>query len=132
MKKFILMTMTTTLMAGCSTDEENECTSPPNEYPVEIMASAGVSGIQTRSPINTGQSVTAGFIASASGGDYSTNLWTAAGTFTASTTTSATFSLTPRNTTPLTAVQSISRDTTPKERYPATLSHSRKQTVPMT
>ena len=95
MKKFILMTMTATLMAGCSTDEENECTSPPNEYPVEIMASAGVSGIQTRSPINTGQSVTAGFIASASGGDYSTNLWTAAGTFTASTTTSATFSLTP-------------------------------------
>jgi len=95
MKKFILMTMTATLMAGCSTDEENECTSPPNEYPVEIMASAGVSGIQTRGPINTGQSVTAGFIASASGGDYSTNLWTAAGTFTASTTASATFSLTP-------------------------------------
>ena len=75
MKKFILMTMTATLMAGCSTDEENECTSPPNEYPVEIMASAGVSGIQTRSPINTGQSVTAGFIASASGGDCGRHLY---------------------------------------------------------
>ena len=33
MKKFILMTMTATLMAGCSTDEENECTSPAKRIP---------------------------------------------------------------------------------------------------
>lgn len=95
MKKFILMTMAATLMAGCSTDEENECTSPTNEYPVEITTSASVSGIWTRGPVNTGQSVTAGFVASASSGDYSTSLWTATGTFTASATTSTAFSLTP-------------------------------------
>ena len=95
MKKFILITMAATLMAGCSTDEENECVPPKNEAPVEITVSAGVSSIQTKGPVNTGQSVTANFVASASSGDYSTGLWTATGTFTASSTASAAFSLTP-------------------------------------
>lgn len=95
MKKFILITMAATLMAGCSTDEENECVPSKNEAPVEITVSAGVSSIQTKGPVNTGQSVTANFVASASSGDYSTGLWTATGTFTASSTASAAFSLTP-------------------------------------
>lgn len=85
----------TALITGCSTDEESECISPPNESPVEIKMIAGVSGIQTKGPINTGQSVTAGFVASASSGDYSTNLWNATGTFAASATASTAFSLTP-------------------------------------
>lgn len=95
MKKFILVTMAAALMTGCSTDEENECLSPQNENPVEIKVSAGVSGIQTKGPVNTGQTLTAGFVASAGSGDYSTRLWNAAGTFVASTTASAAFSLTP-------------------------------------
>lgn len=95
MKKFILMTMAATLMAGCSNDEENGCISPPSEDPVEIKVSAGVSGIQTKAPVNTGQSVTANFVASVNGGDYSAALWNATGTFTASSTASAAFSLSP-------------------------------------
>lgn len=91
----MLMTMAATLMASCSTDEENECISPQNDYPVKIAVSADVSGIQTRGPVNTGQSVTAGFVASASSGDYSSNLWAATGTFTASATASAAFPLAP-------------------------------------
>lgn len=93
MKKFMLITITAALLTGCSDHDEDDY--PQNCHPVEVRASAGVSGIQTKGPVNTDQSITAGFVASATSGDYSTRLWNAAGTFTASATASAAFSLTP-------------------------------------
>lgn len=95
MKKFILITMAATLLAGCSSDEENEYVSPQNGQRVEVTVSAGVSGVATRGPVNTGQTVTANFVASSTSGDYSAALWNAAGTFAASATASTAFSLTP-------------------------------------
>ena len=95
MKKFMLMTIAAALIVGCSDHDEDDCLNPQNSHPVEVKASAGVSGIQTKGPVNTGQSITAGFVASATSGDYSTHLWNAAGTFTASATASAAFSLAP-------------------------------------
>lgn len=95
MKKIMLMTLAAALTVGCSGDDEDDCLNPQNSHPVEVKASAGVSGIQTKSPVNTGQSLTAGFVASATSGDYTSRLWKAAGTFTASETASAAFSFAP-------------------------------------
>lgn len=94
MKKFMLMTMVAALMVGCSTDDENGCESY-DDSAKEIKLSAGVYDIQTKAPVDAGQTVTAGFVASATAGNYTTNRWHATGTFTASTTASAAFSLTP-------------------------------------
>lgn len=93
MKKFMFLAMVAALISGCSSDDEYSPVT--KEAPVEIKLNAGIFDIKTRAPINTGQSVTAKFVASASTGDYSTNLWSATGTFTAATTASAAFSFTP-------------------------------------
>lgn len=96
MKKFMFLAILTSLLAGCSSDNDDDCSSvPPKESPVEIKLNAGIFDIQTRAPVNTGQSVTAKFVASASTGDYTSNLWNATGTFTAATSASAPFSFTP-------------------------------------
>lgn len=93
MKKFMFLAMTAALIAGCSDDDG--CNPVTDEVPVEIKANAGIYDIQTRAPVNAGQSITAKFVASATTGDYSTNLWNATGSFTTSTSASAPFSFTP-------------------------------------
>lgn len=94
MKKFMLMAIVAAFMTSCSSDDD-DCNPATDEVPVEIKVNAGIFDIKTRAPVNTGQSITAKFVASATTGDYSTNLWNATGTFTASTTASAAFSFTP-------------------------------------
>lgn len=94
MKKYMIIAMTAALFVGCSSEDEQTC-KPPSEAPVEIKVNAGIFDIKTRAPVNTGSSVTAKFVASATTGDYSSNLWSATGTFNASTTASAPFSFTP-------------------------------------
>lgn len=72
------------LISGCLSDDENECGSSTNDPLVEIKLSAGVFDIKTRAPVNTGESITAKFVATGTTSDYSTNLWNATGSFTAS------------------------------------------------
>lgn len=93
MKKFMFLAMVAALISGCSSDDE--CSPPTDEVPVEIKVNAGIFDIKTRAPVNTGQSITAKFVASATTGDYSSQLWNATGTFTAATSASAAFSFTP-------------------------------------
>lgn len=93
MKKYLFLAMVTALISGCSSDDE--CNPVTDDTPVEIKVNAGIFDIKTRAPVNTGQSVTAKFVASGTTGDYSTPLWNATGTFSASTTASAAFSFTP-------------------------------------
>ena len=96
MKKFMFLAMVAALFSGCLSDDEKECGPATGEPPVEIKLSAGVFDIKTRAPVNTGQTITAAFVASATTGNYSTNLWSATGTFAASTTASTAFSFAPQ------------------------------------
>ena len=89
----MIMAMTAALFAGCSSDDE-QTVNPPSEAPVEIKANAGVSGIQTRNPINNGDNVVGQFVASATTSNYTSNAWTATGTFAAAGTATA-FSFSP-------------------------------------
>ena len=95
MKKFMFLAMVASLMYGCSSDED-ECSPPTDTSRVEIKLNADIFEIKTKAPVNTGQAITAKFVASATTGDYSTNLWNATANFTASTTASPTFSFTPQ------------------------------------
>ena len=70
----MLITIAATFIAGCSDHDEDDCLNPKNDYPVEVKVSAGVSGILIKDPVNAGQSITAGFVASATSGDYTTRL----------------------------------------------------------
>lgn len=95
MKKFMSLAILAALISGCSSDDD--CSAPTTEEsPVEIKLSAGIFDISTRAPVNSGQSITAKFVASAATGDYSTNLWSATGSFTTSTDASNPFSFTPQ------------------------------------
>lgn len=95
MKKFMSLAILAALISGCSSDDD--CNAPTTEEsPVEIKLSAGIFDILTRAPVNSGQSITAKFVASAATGDYSTNLWSATGSFTTSTDASSPFSFTPQ------------------------------------
>lgn len=93
MKKFMYLAILAALIAGC--DSDDDCSTATNDPPAEIKLSADIFEIQTRAPVNTGQAITAKFVASATSSDYSTNLWNATGAFSASTTASAPFTLTP-------------------------------------
>lgn len=84
MKKFMYLAMLAALISGCLSDDENECGPSTNDPPVEIKLSAGVFDIKTRAPVNSGQSITANFVATSTAGNYSSNLWNATGSFTAS------------------------------------------------
>lgn len=96
MKKYMIIAMAAALFAACSdSDEECGTTTPPDNGLVEIKANAGVGGLQTRAPINDASSVTASFVASATNNNYTTNAWTATGTFVASGATPASFSFSP-------------------------------------
>lgn len=92
MKKLVCIAIVATLVAGCSSDEKFD---GPDNGPVEIKFSSGISGITTKAPVNTGDNITASFVASATDGDYSTNAWTAAATFQASVTASTALSFSP-------------------------------------
>lgn len=95
MKKFMSLAILAALISGCSSDDD--CNAPTTEEsPVEIKLSAGIFDILTRAPVNSGQSITAKFVASSATGDYSTNLWSATGSFTTSTDASSPFSFTPQ------------------------------------
>lgn len=95
MKKFMSLAILAALISGCSSDDD--CSAPTTqESPVEIKLNAGIFDILTRAPVNSGQSITAKFVASATTGDYSTNLWSATGSFTTSTSASSSFSFTPQ------------------------------------
>lgn len=96
MKNFMFLAIVAALLSGCLSGDEQESTSATREVPVEIKVNAGIFEIKTRAPVNTGQTITAKFVASSSTGDYTTNLWSATGTFSASTTASAAFSFTPQ------------------------------------
>lgn len=91
----MIIAMAAALFAGCSDSDEEYGTPPPDSSLVEIKGNAGVGGLQTRAPINDASNVTASFVASATTGDYTTNAWTATGTFAASGTTPAAFSFSP-------------------------------------
>lgn len=92
MKKLMIFPLAALAFASCSSDDE-PCVK--NDDRVEIRLSADVNEVKTKAPVNSGASVTAQFVASATTGDYTTNAWTASATFTASTTASASFSFSP-------------------------------------
>lgn len=89
MKKLAIAVLVAAALSGCSSEEEKVGL---NDRPVEIKLSAGISGLQTKAPVNTGDNITASFVASATTGDYTTNAWNATATFIASTTASTSFS----------------------------------------
>lgn len=97
MKKYMMMVMTAALFTGCLSDgnEEDRGDITPTNGLVEIKGNAGVFDIHTRAPVSTGNPIVAKFVASATTGDYSTNLWSATGSFSASATASPSFSFTP-------------------------------------
>lgn len=94
MKKFMIITLSAALFAACSS-EDGECIDEPKDQPVEIKVSAGIFDIVTRAPVNTGDAITAKFVATTTTGIYTTNLWSATGGFSASETATAAFSFTP-------------------------------------
>lgn len=89
MKKLAIAVLVAAALSGCSSEEEKV---DLNDRPVEIKLSAGIFGLQTKAPVNTGDNITASFVASATTGDYTTNAWNATATFIASTTASTSFS----------------------------------------
>lgn len=92
MKKLVYMAFAATIFAGCSSDEKFEDT---DNGPVEITFNPGISGMLTKAPVNTGDNITASFVATATDGDYSTNVWSATATFQAATSPSSALSFTP-------------------------------------
>lgn len=94
MKKYMIIALAATLFSACQSDNDDELAiDPGNNKPVEIKVNAGISGVQTKAPINSGDNVAGQFVASTTTGDYTNNAWNATGSFAASgTATSFSFS----------------------------------------
>lgn len=94
MKKYMIIALAASLFSACQSDNDDEHgIAWGSNDPVEIKVSAGISGVQTKAPVNNGDNVVGNFVASTTTGDYTTNAWTATGTFAASgTATSFSFS----------------------------------------
>lgn len=92
MKRLVSLALMAIVAAGCTEEEKFDCS---DNSPVEIKVSSGINEILTKAPVNSGDSITARFVASAVNGDYSTNAWTATVRFKALSTVSAPLSFTP-------------------------------------
>lgn len=94
MKKLICMALVAIVVAGCSKEEKFD--GPDSGSPVEIKLSPGIYGIETKAPVNSGDSITASFVASVTNNDYTVNAWTATARFKALQATSAALSFSPQ------------------------------------
>lgn len=102
MKKFIIAAcLAAAVVTSCT--EERDLDSPDNT-PVEIKLNAGVSGMETKAPVNTNDAIIAGFAATVTDGVYTANAWNTTASFTASTSPSTAFSFTAKQYYPVTGV----------------------------
>lgn len=81
MKKLIALVLVAALVSSCNEDEKFD---NPDNSPVEIKLSSGIDEIQTKAPVNSGDSITAQFAASTTNGNYAVNAWGASVRFKAS------------------------------------------------
>lgn len=93
MKKIVSLALIAIVAASCS--EEEQFVSPDNS-PVEIKLSSGINEVLTKAPVNSGDSITARFVATTTSGDFTTNAWTSTVRFKALATVSDAFSFTPK------------------------------------
>lgn len=102
MKKFIIAAcVAAAAITSCT--EDRDLDNKGND-PVEIKLNAGVSGMTTKAPVNTNDPITAGFAATLTDGNYTTNAWNTTASFTASTTASTAFSFTTKQYYPVTGI----------------------------
>lgn len=74
MKKLVSLTLIAIVAASCSEEEKFDCS---DDSPVEIKVSSGIKEVKTKAPVNSGDSITARFVASATSANYATSAWTA-------------------------------------------------------
>lgn len=94
MKKLVYLALVAIVATSCTKEEEG--TDNPTNSPVEIKLSSGIHEVLTKAPVNSGDSITAQFVASTTTGNYSTNAWTATARFKAAATSTDTLSFSPR------------------------------------
>lgn len=93
MKKFVFIAMAVMIISSCTKEEDISNT---DNSPVEIKLHPGIFEVQTKAPVNSGDTIVASFVASVTNGDYTTNAWSATARFKASATPSSSLSFSPQ------------------------------------
>lgn len=94
MKKLVFIALAAMIVSSCT--KEEDISKPDNNSPVEIKLHPGIFEVQTKAPVNTGDTIIASFAATVTNGDYATNAWSATARFKASATPSSSLSFSPQ------------------------------------